>query len=65
MKMHINRRNFLLSSIGSTVAVIAPFNVKADDSDEQQKTKKNIKCGKINSTDLRYFYYKRNNKANS
>jgi hypothetical protein len=65
MKMHINRRNFLFSSIGSTVAVIAPFNVTADDSDEQQKTKKHIKCGKINSTDLRYFYYKRNNKANS
>lgn len=64
MKMHINRRKFLLGSLGSTVTVIAPFNVKADGSDEQQNTPKYIQCGKMNSTNLRHFYYTGANKAN-
>ncbi len=64
MKMHINRRNFLLSSLGTTVTVIAPLNVKANPSSEQQEAPKYIQCGKMTSTDLRHFYYKEDNKEN-
>ena len=64
MKMHINRRNFLLSSLGTTVTAIAPLNVKADTGAEQRNTRKYIECGKMNSNDLRAFYYKEDNKEN-
>ena len=57
MKMHINRRNFLLGSLSTTAMVIAPLNVKANLETEQKSTKY-IRCGAMNSTNLRYFYHK-------
>jgi hypothetical protein len=65
MKMHINRRNFLIGSLSTTAIAIAPINVKADSGAEQIYKQKYIQCGKINSTNLRYFYYKKDNTQNS
>jgi hypothetical protein len=65
MKMHINRRNFLIGSLSTTAIAIAPINVKAHSGAEKIYTQKYIQCGKINSTNLRYFYYKKDNTQNS
>lgn len=65
MKMHINRRNFLLGSLSTTVIAMAPLSVKANSGTEQQDKQKYLQCGKMNSTDLRYFYHKENNTGNS
>lgn len=65
MKMHINRRNFLLGTLGTTAITVAPFKVIASTDADQQYKKTYIHCGKINSTDLRYFYYTGANTKNS
>lgn len=59
MKMHINRRNFLLGSLSTTAMVVAPLSLKANSDTEQQKSTKYIHCGAMNHTNLRHFYYKR------
>lgn len=65
MKMHINRRNFLLGSLSTTALVVAPLNVKANSENELQKPEKYIHCGAMNSTNLRHFYYKSRSEDNS
>ena len=64
MKMHINRRNFLIGSLSTTAIALAPINLKAHSGTEQLYTQKYIQCGKINSTNLRYFYHKKDNRVN-
>lgn len=57
MKMHINRRNFLLGTLSTTALTVAPFKVTANTEADHPHKKNYIQCGKINSTDLRHFYY--------
>lgn len=65
MKMHINRRNFLLGTLSTTAITVAPLKGIANPDIDQQHKKKYIHCGKINSTDLRHFYYTGANAENS
>lgn len=57
MKMHINRRNFLLGSLGTTAITMTPLNLVAATTTEQKTPTQYIHCGKINATDLRHFYH--------
>jgi len=63
MKTHINRRNFLLGTLSTAATTTFPFTVKASTGVEQRK-KNYLDCGKINSTDLRRFYYAGTNTTN-
>ena len=59
MKIHINRRNFLLGSLSATAITMTSLKVTATTEAEQTNKTQYIQCGKINSTDLRYFYHRK------
>lgn len=60
MKTCINRRNFLLNSVGVTLISVAPLKTLAIDSSSANAHKPFIKCGTMNQANLREFYHRAN-----
>lgn len=60
MKTCINRRNFLLNSVGVTLISVAPLKTLAADSSPTTVHKLFIKCGTMNQVNLREFYHRTN-----
>lgn len=57
MKMHINRRNFLLGSLSTAAVTMTPLKATATTEAGKKNKLQYVHCGKINSTDLRHFYH--------